>query len=59
MQEVQERDTEGVVEQAGLLQSSALPIFIIFMETIKSPQVKKKKKAPLMKEVFSYPLRLH
>lgn len=58
MQEVQERDTEGVVEQAGLLQSSALPIFIIFMETIKSPQVKKKK-APLMKEVFSYPLRLH
>lgn len=44
MQEVQKRDTEGVVEQAGLLQSSALPIFIIFMETIKSPQVKKKKK---------------
>lgn len=45
MQEVQKRDTEGVVEQAGLLQSSALPIFIIFMETIKSPQVKKKKKS--------------
>lgn len=52
MQEVQKRDTEGVVEQAGLLQSSTLPIFIIFMETIKSPQVKKKKSSTDERSLF-------